>query len=175
MTATTAPVPRPCDRPHGHHDRVRVLVEVDTFNDRAREPTRVLPYALVPHPALPPGSKPSNSSEPKNKAGCTRGSPPTTPTDQAEERQICRSASLVQSSSSERGSHSRGGRLAALDVHTAKPRRSGGGSSDGGVPAAETFPRWSRREVRRARDDRNRTRIGGRPVGPTPERGSNSD
>src|SRR5215217_2080850 len=86
MTATTAPVPRPCDRPHGHHDRVRVLVEVDTFNDRAREPTRVLPYALVPHPALPPGSKPSNSSEPKNKAGCTRGSPPTTPTDQAEER-----------------------------------------------------------------------------------------
>src|SRR5215211_5689963 len=87
MTATTAPVPRPCDRPHGHHDRVRVLVEVDTFNDRAREPTRVLPYALVPHPALPPGSKPSNSSEPKNKAGCTRGSPPTTPTDQAEERQ----------------------------------------------------------------------------------------
>src|SRR5215211_1881717 len=89
MTATTAPVPRPCDRPHGHHDRVRVLVEVDTFNDRAREPTRVLPYALVPHPALPPGSKPSNSSEPKNKAGCTRGSPPTTPTDQAEERHNC--------------------------------------------------------------------------------------
>src|SRR5215216_4661776 len=89
MTATTAPVPRPCDRPHGHHDRVRVLVEVDTFNDRAREPTRVLPYALVPHPALPPGSKPSNSSEPKNKAGCTRGSPPTTPTDQAEERVFC--------------------------------------------------------------------------------------
>src|SRR5215217_3645459 len=89
MTATTAPVPRPCDRPHGHHDRVRVLVEVDTFNDRAREPTRVLPYALVPHPALPPGSKPSNSSEPKNKAGCTRGSPPTTPTDQAEERENC--------------------------------------------------------------------------------------
>src|SRR5215217_4582082 len=89
MTATTAPVPRPCDRPHGHHDRVRVLVEVDTFNDRAREPTRVLPYALVPHPALPPGSKPSNSSEPKNKAGCTRGSPPTTPTDQAEERLKC--------------------------------------------------------------------------------------
>src|SRR5215208_1854807 len=98
MTATTAPVPRPCDRPHGHHDRVRVLVEVDTFNDRAREPTRVLPYALVPHPALPPGSKPSNSSEPKNKAGCTRGSPPTTPTDQAEERHICRSCSPLASS-----------------------------------------------------------------------------
>src|SRR5215211_2938169 len=94
MTATTAPVPRPCDRPHGHHDRVRVLVEVDTFNDRAREPTRVLPYALVPHPALPPGSKPSNSSEPKNKAGCTRGSPPTTPTDQAEERVMRRCRGL---------------------------------------------------------------------------------
>src|SRR5215212_10231733 len=96
MTATTAPVPRPCDRPHGHHDRVRVLVEVDTFNDRAREPTRVLPYALVPHPALPPGSKPSNSSEPKNKAGCTRGSPPTTPTDQAEERHFCLGAHLAR-------------------------------------------------------------------------------
>ena len=53
-TATTAPASCLRDRPHRHHDRLRELVEFDTLHDRARQPARVLPYALVPHPALPP-------------------------------------------------------------------------------------------------------------------------
>src|ERR1700674_1905199 len=50
-TARAATVPLPRDRPDRHHDRVHTLVERDTLNDRAREPARVFPYALVPHPA----------------------------------------------------------------------------------------------------------------------------
>src|SRR5204863_7073879 len=72
-TATSAPIPSLRDRSHRHHRRLRPLIEVDTLNDRPRQPARALPYALVSHPALPPGSKSLDNSEPRNRAGCTRG------------------------------------------------------------------------------------------------------
>src|SRR5262249_7710278 len=55
----TATTPRLSDRSHRHHNRTRDVVEPDIFHDRARQPTGTFPYALVSHPALPPGSKSS--------------------------------------------------------------------------------------------------------------------
>ena len=48
-------------------------------------PHHAFPYALVPHPALPPSSKSLDSSEPRNQAGCARGPTLQRPTDAAEE------------------------------------------------------------------------------------------
>lgn len=52
-TAHTAATAWHRDGPHRHDHRLRVLVEVDILNDRARESTRALPSALVPHPPYP--------------------------------------------------------------------------------------------------------------------------
>jgi len=72
---TAAPAPPPSSRrgPCRDHDRISLLIEEHVLHHRARQPEGALPYAPVPHPALPPVSKPSSSSKPKKQTGCNRG------------------------------------------------------------------------------------------------------
>lgn len=90
--APATPMPGLGLRPHRHHDRRRNVVVADRFHDRARQPAGALPYARLPHPALPPWFKPSDSSKPKKQAGCTRGPTAQPPTDPAGGRHNCRDA-----------------------------------------------------------------------------------
>ena len=75
-TAPTAPVSGPCVRSHRHHDRPVDIVHADPFYDRARQPTRLLPYLGVQHPVCRPFSfEPSTARN----LGIRRGAPADRP------------------------------------------------------------------------------------------------
>ena len=102
------------DDPHQRHNAVTVAGTDHTGHEHAPPPAEPPPRSRLLHrrsrhprppfqrarthvpirscsaPRLPPGSKSSDNSEPRNQAGCDREPTPTPPTEAAEERDMAR-------------------------------------------------------------------------------------